>query len=252
MKEIFISYSHENHLDQQELIKHLSVLKRIGLINDWSDKDILVGEESENKIKEKLDDADLLVLLVSAEYLASDYLNKIELTQTFKHPNEDGVRIFPVILNYCMWKETELNAFKAVPIKGGQLKPISDWEDKNKAFFSVSLELLRSIDIEPSNDENIAKVYNYKEQTDKLRIPSNNNANQFSLGLDNILKGLLIFFLLLFVSGCFYGTIIMEGDRFERLLLVSVSLVLFAISITAYFIWRYMELKYFQAELRNA
>ncbi|OBX25569.1 hypothetical protein A9996_08985 [Gelidibacter algens] len=201
MKEVFISYAHDNLNDREELIKHLTVLKRQGLISDWSDKKLIAGEDWDQVIKKKLDDADIVVFLVSSEFLASDYINTFEVEETLKKHHENTVQIFPIILNNCMWQQTKLNSFQAVPSYEGRLKPISEWADKNKAYYTVSIELMRSIKGDISDDSHLTKIYDYKKAVSKWERKANNENSPLSL--DHLFKLLLITFLIVSGIGLF-------------------------------------------------
>lgn len=250
MKEIFISYAHDNLNDREELIKHLTVLKRQGLISDWSDKELKAGDDWDQVIKNKLDDADIVLFLVSSEFLASDYINNIEVEETIKKYHENTVQVFPVILNNCMWQQTKLNSFQAVPSDEGRLKPISEWADKNKAYYTVSIELMKSIKSEVLDDSHLTKIYDYKKEVSKWE--SNTIVKNSSLSLDLLFKLLLIAFLICSVIGCFYSLVFMSGEIKERLPIIIISFSCITISIAAYFAWRFIELKYLQKELNNS
>ena len=78
MTKVFISYAHEDEFYSQELDKHLSVLRRTGYIDTWTDRKIVPGEAWSNVISEELQAARIILLLVSADFLASDYCRGIE------------------------------------------------------------------------------------------------------------------------------------------------------------------------------
>ncbi len=249
MKEVFISYAHDNIADREELIKHLAVLKRQGLIDDWSDKQLIAGEDWDQKIKNKLANADIVLLLVSSEFLASDYINNVEVEETIKKYHQNTVQVFPIILNNCMWQQTTLNSFQAIPSFEGRLKPISEWVDKNKAFYTVSIELLKCITSRATDDSQITKIYDYKNEVSKWE--NNSRVRKPSLSLDNIFKLLLIVFLIFSGIGCFYSLIFMSGTLEDKLPVIIISFSFITVSIASYFIWRLIELKYLQKELNN-
>jgi hypothetical protein len=76
---LFYSYSHKDEQLRDELEKHLMALKRQGIIMDWYDRDIRAGDEWSREIDEHLTTADIILLLISADFLASDYCYSIEL-----------------------------------------------------------------------------------------------------------------------------------------------------------------------------
>ena len=249
MKEVFISYAHDNLEDREELIKHLSVLKRNGLINEWSDKELVAGQDWDRAIKKNLEDADIVLFLVSSEFLASDYINNVEVEETIKKYHENSIKVFPVILNNCMWQETILNKFQAVPSEKGRLKPISEWTNRNDAFYTVSIELMKSIKGKEPKNFQLEKLYDYKKVVSKWE--SKSKANHSSFSLDNLFKLLLIISLISCSAGCFYSMLFMSGELQERLPIIFMFFAGMAVSMAAYFLWRLIELKYLNQELNN-
>ncbi|WP_228851783.1 toll/interleukin-1 receptor domain-containing protein [Aegicerativicinus sediminis] len=206
MKNVFISYSHDNQHEQETLKKHLAVLKRKGLISDWSDKEIIVGDSWDDLIKTKLDEADIVLFLVSAEFLASDYINNVEIEKTIASYGDKNIKVVPVILNHCMWEETVLKNFQAAPIEEGRLKPISEWPDQNKAYYTVSLELLKSINKELTNDENLTKVFKYKTEISKWdEEPASQGSKKLDVSIDTIFKYGLLGLMLVAFAFCVKG-----------------------------------------------
>ena len=74
MANIFFSYSHTDESLRDELEKHLSILKRQGLIETWHDRRIDSGGDFSQEISSHLEDAEIILLLVSSDFLASDYV----------------------------------------------------------------------------------------------------------------------------------------------------------------------------------
>lgn len=101
MVRIFISYAHADEDLRQELGKHLVGLKRQRLVEIWHDRDISAGEEWARSIDENLRAADVILLLVSVDFIASQYCFEIELKEALRrHDAGDGV-VIPVILRPC-------------------------------------------------------------------------------------------------------------------------------------------------------
>lgn len=237
MKQIFLSYSRNNANEKKELIKHLSVLKDNGLIREWNDEDIIAGDFWEQVIIEKLNSADIVIFLVSAEFLASDYINKVELKYSIQRYNNNEVSIFPVILNHCLWEYTILKHFQVTPQLNGKIKPISEWPDKNKAFYIVSLELLKLLNKDNLNIDRLTeRIYFYKKRV----------LNQF---LDKIFNLILVGLITISGVGSIYSVFILKDEIVERVPLIMISLVLLAICIIAYQGWKLIELKQIQKDL---
>ncbi len=81
--EVFFSFSHKDKKLRDELSKHLSTLKQEGLIRDWSDREIRPGDEWEHEILEHLSTAQIILLLISPDFLASNFCSNIEMERAF-------------------------------------------------------------------------------------------------------------------------------------------------------------------------
>ena len=96
--EVFLSYSHQDEELRNQLEKHLSILRRQGVVDVWSDHRIGPGQEIGGKIDQHLESADIILLLVSSDFLDSDYCYDIEMTRAMQHHEQGGARVIPVIL----------------------------------------------------------------------------------------------------------------------------------------------------------
>src|SRR5712664_2045324 len=95
---VFYSYSHSDESFRIELEKHLSLMRRNGEIGRWHDRDISAGMDWKRSIDKHLDRADIVLLLVSADFLASDYCYEIEMKRAMKLHKEGKARVIPIIL----------------------------------------------------------------------------------------------------------------------------------------------------------
>jgi TIR domain len=96
--EVFISYSHKDEALREKLGTHLSLLKRHGVIDDWHDRRIGAGQEWAGAIDEHLNSAAIILLLVSADFLASDYCYDREMKRALERHDAGDARVIPVIL----------------------------------------------------------------------------------------------------------------------------------------------------------
>ena len=104
MAHVFISYSHADEALRNELEKHLGGLLRQGVITTWHDRRIPPGEDLHGQIDDHLNTADVVLLLVSADFLASDYCYDIEMNRAMERHERGEVRTIPVILRPCDWQ----------------------------------------------------------------------------------------------------------------------------------------------------
>lgn len=135
MVNVFISYSHRDDDLRAELDTHLSVLKRQGVIRTWYDREIGAGEEIDPRIREALEKADIILLLVSPYFLDSDYCVQIEMQRAMERHREGTARVIPVILHPCDWQHAPFKGLKAVPDDG---KPVSSFANRHDAFLQIT------------------------------------------------------------------------------------------------------------------
>jgi hypothetical protein len=99
--QLFYSYSHKDEPLRKKLETHLSILKRTGVLSGWHDRRISGGKEWANEIDEHLNTAEVILLLVSADFIASDYCYEKEMTRAMERHELKEARIIPVILRDC-------------------------------------------------------------------------------------------------------------------------------------------------------
>jgi len=105
--QIFVSYSHADSDHLQRLKIHLRPFERQSLVDVWSDTKINAGQLWKKEIEDALGRAAVAILLVSADFLASDFVATDELPPLLKAAEEEGVKILPVILKPCAFTEIE-------------------------------------------------------------------------------------------------------------------------------------------------
>jgi hypothetical protein len=137
---VFNSYSHKDERFRAQLEVHLAALRRQGLIEEWHDRKISPGDEWKNEIDEHLEAAHIVLLLISADFLASDYCYEIELMRTLEKHNRGETRAIPIILRHCDWQETPFARLQALPSDG---KPVAGRGDR--AWTEVAKGLRKAI-----------------------------------------------------------------------------------------------------------
>ena len=115
---VFVWYSHndEEYLDQ--LRKHLAGLERSGVVSVWYDRQVEAGAEWEAEILGKLRAADVILLLISPDFMASDYCYDIEMEQALKRHEDGKACVIPVILRDVLWQDIPFGKLQAVPKDG--------------------------------------------------------------------------------------------------------------------------------------
>jgi hypothetical protein len=139
MANVFFSYSHKDEALRDELEVHLAMLKREGAISAWHDRKILAGDELNGQIHARLSDAQVILLLVSPDFLASAYCYDVEMTRAMELHMEGRARVIPVILRPSDWQASAPFAkLMAVPTDG---KAITKWPDRDEAWLDVVKQL---------------------------------------------------------------------------------------------------------------
>lgn len=138
MAQVFFSYSHADEGLRDQLQKHLAVLKREGLISTWHDRRILAGDDLDGTIQKNLVEADVVLLLVSPDFLASGYCYEVEFQRALERHNQGLTRVIPIILRPCDWQSTPIGKLFALPRDG---KPVVSWPDIDEAFLDVTKKI---------------------------------------------------------------------------------------------------------------
>ena len=142
----FISYSHHDKAALDRLHVHLKNLTRGGHIETWYDRDILSGSDLNAEFARELEVADLFLLLVSPDFIASDYCVEREMKRALERHAAGKARVVPIIVEECDWQAMgEFRQLKAVTTDG---KAISEWANPNTAYLNVVQELRRIIEAE--------------------------------------------------------------------------------------------------------
>jgi len=140
--EVFYSYSHKDEEFLEKLITHLTLLKRSGVIAGWHDRQISAGTEWRSQINKHLESAVVILLLVSADFLASDYCYDLEMKKAMERHEKGEARVIPVILRHCDWSSAVFAKLQALPKNA---KPVKSWADQDEAFTDIAIGIKRAI-----------------------------------------------------------------------------------------------------------
>jgi hypothetical protein len=138
---VFCSYAHEDESLKIELHKHLTPLEMEGSIRLWHDRLIRPGSEWESDIDASLKAAELVLLLVSPDFLASPYITGVELAFAMERHNAGSTVVVPIIARPCDWRSSKFAKLQALPKNAS---PISSWNDRDEALADVT-QGIRSI-----------------------------------------------------------------------------------------------------------
>jgi internalin A len=131
---LFYSYAHPDEHLRDELEIHLKLLERQGLIQNWHDRRIFAGSEWEDDIDDNLERADIILLLVSAYFIASDYCYKKEMAYALEKAEKNEAVVIPIILQPCNWKAAPFAKLGVLPTDG---KAVTLWDNSHSAWLEV-------------------------------------------------------------------------------------------------------------------
>jgi len=131
---IFFSYSHEDDAYRHDLEKHLKILERHNLIEGWSDRKIAPGSNWQEDINFYLTKAKVILLLISADFLESDYCYETETIFALEQHEKGLATVIPILIRPCYW---EIAHFKDLQILPSDGRAVSEWENKDAAWLNV-------------------------------------------------------------------------------------------------------------------
>ncbi|MGH9803514.1 MAG: toll/interleukin-1 receptor domain-containing protein, partial [Blastocatellia bacterium] len=114
---------------------HLSPLIRQGVINVWHDRQIPPGTEWKQALDDRINQAQIVLLLISSDFLASDYCYEKEMTIAMERHERGEAIVLPIILRDCLWKDTPFSKLQALP---KNCTPVEDWPTWDKAFTNIA------------------------------------------------------------------------------------------------------------------
>jgi hypothetical protein len=141
--EVFFSYSEQNRELRDKLERHLAILKRKGVIRGWHDGEIGAGEERDRALAEHLETAKVVLLLISADFLASDFCYDVEMQQAIMRHERGEARVIPVILDACDWEGAPFGKLASLP-RGG--RPVTSWKNESEAFTDIAKGIRKHVE----------------------------------------------------------------------------------------------------------
>src|SRR5450755_2302984 len=139
---VFISYAHEDEALLKQLQTHLSLLQRQGLIATWYDRELVAGTNWAGVIDERLEQASIILLLVSADFLASDYCYKNEMMRALERHDAGQARVLPIIVRTVYWKGAPFARLQVLPTDA---RAVTDCDNSDKAWTDVVIGIRRAI-----------------------------------------------------------------------------------------------------------
>lgn len=156
MTTIFFSYSHKDEVFRNELEAHLALLKHEGLVEAWHDRRIVAGDVVDDAIFSQLEAADVILLLVSSDFINSPYCYSREMARAMERHHAGQARVIPVILRHCDWHRAPFGQLLAAPRDG---RPIASWPDRDEALADVAKQVRQAVEGRGAVASKPAKAY---------------------------------------------------------------------------------------------
>lgn len=142
MTKIFISYSHKDESYLEDLTTHLATFRRGDFAIEWHDRKLIAGQTWEEEIHKELESSDIIIFLVSADFINSDYCYSIEAKRALEKHDARESTLIPVIIRHCDWQPLPFAKIQGCPKDG---KPVNAWADKDEAYLDIVKRIRRSI-----------------------------------------------------------------------------------------------------------
>ncbi len=139
---IFYCYAHEDRKARVTLAKHLSNLRWQGYIDEWYDGEINPGAAWEEEIATHLENADIILLLITSNFMDSYYRHEVELKRAIERQKEETAQVIPIIISHVDWENAPFSKLQPLPTDG---KPVSEWQPRDKAYHDISEGIKRVV-----------------------------------------------------------------------------------------------------------
>lgn len=140
---VFYSYSHKDEDLRNQLETHLKLLQRTGLIDSWSDRKIIGGDDWKESIDKNLDEAHIILLLISPDFMASDYCYEKEMNRAMERHEMGKARVIPIIIRDYNWRRAPFAKLQVLPRDG---RAVTLWPSLDSAWRDVSEGIERAVE----------------------------------------------------------------------------------------------------------
>ncbi len=140
--DVYIAYAQADAALMDDLRNQLSAAERIGLVDTWHDGEIAIGSDRETASRQAMDEAEIILLLLSADFFASEDLYEREMQQALQLGNSGQATVLPVLLRDCTWQLSPLADLQILP-RNGQAVTSKHWPSADQAFKAVVDEVIQ-------------------------------------------------------------------------------------------------------------
>ena len=184
---IFYCYARKDKKLRDTLADHLSNLKWQGLITEWYDFDISPGQEWEDEIAAHLDTADIILLLITRNFMASYYCHEVEMKRAIERHKAKDARVIPIHLSHVDWENAPFSKLQALPTEA---KPVRAWSDKDKAYADICQGIKKVVNefLGYPKRSFAAEGYSTAVPRQSKRLPPLKYAPSFGVRMQNVLR----------------------------------------------------------------
>jgi hypothetical protein len=172
--EVVLSYAHKDQELCDEFREHLSGLRRVKIINDWHDRQIDAGRDWAARIDERLERADVVLLLVSSSFLSSDYCQDVEVRRAMERHRAGEAIVVPIVLRDCDWSDTPFGHLNKLPRHS---RAVTLAPDRDEALAEITRELKAII------QRRWADVTTHSSDREPIPVPNESAARHQALSL---------------------------------------------------------------------
>ena len=140
--EIYFSYADEDEHSRKQLEKHLALMRSQGLIAEWHRRNISAGMEVSNEINAHLNSAQVILLQVRPDFMASEYCHEVEVKRAMERHRAGEACVIPVLLRPVYWKRASFSDLESLPTNG---KPVTSWPNRDEAFYDIAEGIRKAI-----------------------------------------------------------------------------------------------------------
>ena len=139
---VFVSYSHRDESHKDDLVVFLKALQNLGKVSIWQDRAIDAGSEWNAEILRALDSADIILLLITARFIGSDFCFSKEMNRALMHHEQQTARVIPIIMTPCAWQQMPFAKLQVLPTDG---KPVTEWNSLDAGLDNVIQGITRVV-----------------------------------------------------------------------------------------------------------
>lgn len=159
---MFISYSHKDEEYKDALLEHMASLRRTGEVEEWHDRKIEPGKNWKNEISQHLHNSTIIIFLISASFINSDYCVEVEAKTAFEKHRKGEALLIPIVIRPTHWNDSEFYNIQSLPKDS---KPVTTWENVDMAWLDVVQGIKVALsEFKPEN--NMKKIINPGSQSD--------------------------------------------------------------------------------------